>query len=237
MYYSRALADQSHQSELARWGDQPTSCAIALARDVSSHESLWNELHRFLPKRPQKIWFAGCGLSVGPVLYAALGHNVWASDISLVAIEFQNHRLPIQKAIAGVWATFKAGRLGPGPSLCAFLEAAGKAAKRGAGELHFLEHDFSTPFPEGDFDSILNVRSFQILPGEKLSQVAAVHWEALKPGGHIFFSTINVGQETWRQAIEGALAATGFTVDNYSLPNTPTLPQETKVAHVIYSMG
>jgi hypothetical protein len=264
MFFNREIADQSHQREIARWEKEPIWHAVSLASDVCHHDSLRSQLKRFLPvhslpspppvrqgllqffQKPAlaprlslattKIWFAGCGLSMGPVLYAALGHNVWASDISPVAITYQNSRLPVSKALAGIGAIFRAGRLGPGPSLSAFLAEANQAAKHHIGELHFLEHDFCTPFPESDFDCVLNVRAFQVLPREILPQVATVHWEALKPGGHAFFHTINVGQEAWRQAIEGALATAGFVVDSYAAPNMSP-PPECKVAHVLYGMG
>ncbi len=43
----------------------------------------------FLEADVSRIWFPGCGLSLGPQVYAALGFDVLATDIAESAIEYQ----------------------------------------------------------------------------------------------------------------------------------------------------
>ena len=132
-------------------------------------------------------------------------------------------------------ATFQRGGLSLGSSPRTFLDKIVQAATRGSGELHFLEHDFFQPSPEGDFDCIVNVLSFQILAVAMWPQAAKVHWEALKPGGHAFFDTINVAQG--RRALEDSLLAAGFHLEDGFANNTSAADPGCKIAHIIYGSG
>lgn len=182
------------------------------------------------PWRPLKLWLPGCGTSIGPILYAAAGHVVWASDISPAAIAYQRSLPASREALASLQNRFPARS-----AMWDFLKGV-LQSQEPPGELHFLEHDFRTPFPEGDFDCLLNLRSYQIVPSRYLDQAARVHWEALKPGGRAFFDTINVAQTQDRRMLEGALTAAGFVVSD-RLPGKAAANEAAKVAFVLYGSG
>ena len=60
--------------------DQPLDTSPYLLSDLGRVESL-------VAYNVQKIWFPGCGLDVIPHIFAHLGFEVWATDVSPSAIE------------------------------------------------------------------------------------------------------------------------------------------------------
>lgn len=207
----------------SRWQTLKSALAGSGRRklEVGREENEW---------RPLTLWFPGCGTSIGPSLYAALGHTVWASDISPIAIDYQRRRPTPREALAKLKARFGSS------SRMAVLLNWVLQSPHPAGQLYLLEHDFRTPFPVSGFDTILNMRSYQIVPRPYWGAVAKVHWDALRDGGRAYFDTINVGREQDREALEGALSSAGFRV--YTSWNAPAEPNETtKRAIVIYRSG
>lgn len=144
------------------------------------------------------VWFPGCGASIGPHLCAALGFDVWASDASPVAIALQ-HEL---RAIS--WHDTITE-----PELKAQLDAVDQP-----GALHLFVHDFREPLPGLRVDCALNIKSFQGLPRSSMAAAARSHYEALKPRGIAFLSTVNV-QGVRRDMIEDTLVEAGFVVPYY----------------------
>lgn len=79
------------------------------------------------------------------------------------------------------------------------------------GVIHAQVHDFREPFPWGECDRILNIRSFQALHPESLRKAARTFYGALRQGGHAFFDTQNV-QGDARDWLEDALLDAGCTL-------------------------
>ncbi len=157
---------------------------------------------RFAPflagKRLQRVWFPGCGLSAGPRLYAWLGFEVLATDVSTAAIAWQG-----ADGDGGI-STETLARLA--------LWGGPETRPRPGGTLRARVHDFRTGAPESAaFDAVLNVRALQGLAGSSLDRAARAHFAALRPGGLAIFDTQNVQGER-RGRLEDALAAAGFFV-------------------------
>ena len=146
----------------------------------------------------QKIWFPGCGASLAPHVYAALGFRVWASDISKVAIQIQEQlrQLPLSDLIQ--------------PEGLKQMVASAPST----GELHLCVHDFRQPFDEGDFDMVLNVKAFPRLSWRSMKLAAAVHWQALQPKGQVIFWTLSGGGDR-RDQLETILIKAGFLVPGH----------------------
>jgi SAM-dependent methyltransferase len=147
----------------------------------------------------RKLWFAGCGLDGATRIYASLGCRVWATDVAPSAIAYQ--QLLADRPFDAL----------PGWMMDFVRHSLPDLKEWEPGELTALVHDFRQPFPEPDFDCILNIRSFQGLPPESLTAAARVFFAALRPGGHAFFDTQNV-QGEWRDVLEDALLEAGFVI-------------------------
>jgi hypothetical protein len=162
-----------------------------------------SEALRFTPYLMQqgarRVWFPGCGLDGCPRIYAALGLEVWASDVSPTAIACQSRlaEMPFEPLEARV-----------SDLLQRYLP---DYTTTSTGRLHALVHDFREPFPEGLFDCILNIKAFQALPCESMERAARVHFAALRPGGQALFDTMNV-QGEYRNMMEDALIQAGFHI-------------------------
>ncbi len=178
-------------------------CAAGLHLDRMTLGMDWMmHAERFLKMLVQqgwrKIWFPGCGVTLAPHIYAALGFDVWASDASPVAIAVQEE---LRASVASRLNTAEIAaqhlppdRLPPAP-----------------GQLHLAVHDFREPFVEDGFDCVYNIKSFQGLPPDSMKRAARSHYEALKPGRQAIFSTINV-QGPLRDALEETLLEAGFYI-------------------------
>jgi SAM-dependent methyltransferase len=134
------------------------------------------------------LWVPGCGLSPLARLLAHLGLQVVATDLSRVAIEFQQSERRGFEDLA-----LKLGPPDPAGTFAAAL------------------HDFRTPFRTEAFDLILNVKAFQGFRAEDMAGIAAVHAESLRKGRSAYFDTINVQGER-RDQMEQTLEDGGFVV-------------------------
>jgi SAM-dependent methyltransferase len=158
---------------------------------------LYEALHFFKHldrERIKKVWFPGCGTTLGPRVYAALGFQVWASDVSPVAISIQEElrQRPLVELLDDHHKSFAEPANPPG-------------------ELHFVTHDYRQPFVEGDFDLIVNIKAVQRMQEPGLSQALKVHYDALRPGGYAIFSTMNMYKLS--EAMEKTMVACGFVTD------------------------
>jgi len=158
------------------------------------------------------IWFPGCGMSYLPRIYAALGFDVWASDVSPAAIQVQRSRA-FGRRIRQI--VLDHARNDSDTGVQRFYYSLGEALARPLGQLQLFEHDFRQPFLQDHFDFILNVQAFQGLRFGSRRRAAEVHYRALKPGGHACFNTLNVNVYC-ANAMEHALVAAGFYIPNRS---------------------
>ncbi|MBZ0309518.1 MAG: hypothetical protein K8I82_25875, partial [Anaerolineae bacterium] len=149
-----------------------------------------------------KIWMPGCGASIMPHIFAMLGGEVWASDVSEAAIQIQTelNALSLIEYLS--------------PELAARALSPEQRQKK----LHLLTHDFREPFITAEFDWILNIKSFQRLPPDSMKAAAKVHYDALANQHAAIFSMMNVQGEL-QNTIETVLAEAGFLVPFYE----PTL--------------
>jgi hypothetical protein len=180
----RAGWDAYYESRLARpkrdsWDDETGSISVehlpGLAQDLKSRG--W-----------RAVWVPGCGLSPLARLLAHLGLQAVATDVSLVAVEFQR----------SMAAEF--------PHLTAKLGAADPA-----GSCAVELHDFRTEFQRETFELIINVKAFQAFPVSDMRRIATVHAAALRKGFYAYFDTMNVQGER-RDQLEQALEDGGFVV-------------------------
>ncbi len=147
----------------------------------------------------RKVWFPGCGLDGSPRVYASLGCEVWATDVSPSAVAYQ--RMLAARCHVALGERVMEGVRQYLPDLQEWRP----------GMLHALVHDFRQPFPQCEVDCILNIRSYQALPPNSMKQAAQVFFATLRPGGQAFFDTQNVQGER-RDRLEDALLDAGFTL-------------------------
>lgn len=147
----------------------------------------------------RKLWFPGCGLDGCPRVYASLGYDVWATDISRSAVAVQ--RQMAERPYDGLRDEDISRLRYYLPNLKSWSP----------GALHADVHDFREPFPWGECDCILNIRSFQGLPSDSLNKASRTFYTALREGGHALFDTQNVQGDS-RDVLEDALLAVGFTL-------------------------
>jgi len=135
-----------------------------------------------------KIWFPGCGVTLVP-RFCALGRfRVWASDISGVAIRVcKEMEKDLEKH----------------EKLSAFAKPITE------GELHFIQHDLRTPFVQGDFDYIVDVKTFQGLSSGSKAEAARVYRDSLTQGGQAVFVLVNVREE-YHNEIKEIIERSGF---------------------------
>jgi hypothetical protein len=146
----------------------------------------------------QRIWFAGCGVELGPWLYANLGCDVVATDISPWAITFQNELLyedPME-VLEKLPNVLKEMEL---PKARNFIHPA------------IFVHDMRTKMPMAAVDMVVNRRAFHGFSQEEKEEVAGVYFEAMHPGGLLICDTLNVQGED-RNMIENALLKAGFFI-------------------------
>ncbi len=139
------------------------------------------------------VWIPGCGLSPLAHLLAHLGMEVFATDASATAIQFQRQRAD----------TFRSLMDGLGP-----LDAEGSFVAE--------VHDFRTEFRREAFDLIFNVKAIQAFPLSDVALIARVHALALRKDRIAYFDTINVQGER-RDQLEQALEDGGFVVPLFKL--------------------
>lgn len=167
---------------------------------VEPQDLAWPYVSQLAEKSFGKIWFPGCGASLAPRLYAALGFEVWASDISERAADFQRWLMEqslVELGISSLLSALTQEEIDPDPA-----------------SYQVLPHDFRQPFVEGDFDVVLNFLSFQGLSAESARQAATSHFAALRPGGWAIFVMGNLSR-TKRPPLEEAIASAGFYIPYY----------------------
>ena len=143
----------------------------------------------------EKVWFAGCGISILPKALSQRGFQVYATDISPTAVKFQNSSdKNIQKLIDEK------------VELDIIL----------SGSLKSQIQDFRKPYKENFFDLIINTKALQGFDKSTMVKVAKTHFEALKPSCQATFDTINV-QGEHRELFEQTLVDAGFLIPFYEL--------------------
>ncbi|MHC5537679.1 class I SAM-dependent methyltransferase [Singulisphaera rosea] len=155
------------------------------------------------------VWVPGCGLSPLARLLAHLGLQVVATDVSSVAVRFQqSHQGEFAHLIEHIGPPDPAGSF---------------AAER---------HDFRDAFRREAFDLILNVKSFQAFPVEDMARIARFHAEALRGGRYAYFDTMNIQGER-RDQLEQALEGGGFAVPLMALNRWYRLElHKTQIPHI-----
>ncbi len=149
-------------------------------------------VNNLLENGGQSAWLPGCGLSPLPKLLALLGLDVHATDVSPTAVAYQ------QSSKNNVTLTDP------------------ETQTRRPGTLTCAVHDFQRPYLGNAFDLIINVKAFQGFPPETMRQVAQVHYDALRPGRHAYFDTMNVQGER-RDLLEDSLVDAGFFIGFHDL--------------------
>jgi hypothetical protein len=232
MHLSAENWDRYHLRELEDSGTSGFTAVVWRAMDFCVHAELFRSLDEWLAQRPRRIWFPGCGLSIGPALFAVLGHNVLATDWSSVAIEHQQQALPVSSQLLGL---MKKIELGPEPQKLA--EWVIREARPRTGTASFAVHDFCSPLPHSGFDLVLNVRAFQDTPADRLPDASSVFWQALRPTGHAIFDTVNVSQPKRRDDMEEALRGAGFALTDEAVPHAEDGEGTQKTATIRYGFG
>jgi hypothetical protein len=141
----------------------------------------------------RSIWVPGCGLSPLARMFAHLGFQTVATDVSPVAVGFQRER---------------SGDIGHLTSKLGLAD--------NAGSFIAVVHDFRTEFRAEAFDFIINVKAFQGFSMPDMGRIARVHAMALRKGRYAYFDTINVQGEE-RNQLEQALGDGGFVVPHLRL--------------------
>lgn len=158
----------------------------------------------------KKIWFPGCGVSGAPHVYREFGFQVWATDIAPTAIEVQHS---LSRFSLAELCDKKVNEFYGKDFWDAFFHIH-TLPKTSSGELNVMVHDFRSPFAEQDFDGIINCCAFQGLSPDSMDKAARVHFDALRPGGHAMFLTLNLAPGG---RMETSLRQAGFYVANWRL--------------------
>lgn len=149
-----------------------------------------------------RVWFAGCGLDPAPAIGATLGCTVVATDLSAVAVRWQEStRGQPPASLVGGWDEFAR-------EVEEARQAQGSSWPR-EGSLRTMQHDFTTPPGLPPQDLIVNRRAFQGLSEAAMKAASAQFFAALRPGGQIIVDTMNV-QGIHRNRLEDALLGAGF---------------------------
>lgn len=146
----------------------------------------------------KRIWFPGCGLDLAPWLYANLGCDVVATDISSFAIRLQNELLfedPME-VLEKLPNVLKEMEL---PKANRFVHPA------------MFVHDMRQPFTMPQVDVVLNRRAFLGFSEEEMEGVARNFFDAIYPGGTLIMDSPNI-QGADRTLLEMMLSKAGFFI-------------------------
>ena len=169
-------------------------------------QALHYHLEEALPHLPwllaqdeRRIWFAGVGLSLAPILFASYGCHAFATDIAPTALRFlaQHQRLRWQEKLPTLPKLLKRYNLPP-PSLPPIL-------------LTLQEGDFCLAPPAYDLDLILNLRAFLCLSPSDQDRALVVFADALRAGGWLLLTLPRL-DESAREMLAEKLRANGFTL-------------------------
>ena len=113
---------------------------------LTPNDLAWGYVSQLAEKQYQRIWFPGCGASIMPRLYAALGFEVCASDISEAALAFQRWTMTQTLSELGVTRLLSV--------------VTDEELDEAPTEFQAITHDLTTPLSEEPFDALLNHLSF-----------------------------------------------------------------------------
>jgi SAM-dependent methyltransferase len=168
----------------------------------------------------KRVWFPGCGLDLSPWLYANLGCDVVATDISPYAISVQNellYEVPME-ALEKLPNVLKEMEL---PKAETFVHPA------------MFVHDMRKPFSMEKVDVVVNRRAFHGFSWSEKVVVAQEFFNAVFPGGVLVCETLNVqGQD--RSEMENALLQAGFFIPG--LEAEQWYRQQLDTTGIVYAM-
>jgi 2-polyprenyl-3-methyl-5-hydroxy-6-metoxy-1,4-benzoquinol methylase len=173
-------------------GNFADACSWTGSISLDGIENLANGLKE---NNTEKIWIAGCGISLLPKALAQKGFEVYATDISPTAIAFQDS---------------------DDERVQELIDEQIKSKSEVNGSIHAEIQDFRQPYKKDFFDLIINTRAFQGFEKETMDAIARTHFEALKPSCQAVFDTINVQGER-REMFEKSLVGAGFLIPFYEL--------------------
>jgi hypothetical protein len=179
------------------WASQSNIKPVAQSWEFWSEQPEMRLLDFVKGQSQRKIWFAGCGIDIAPILYAYAGCNVLATDISPAAIEILQNINHCK--ITDLISDFEE------------MNAAGSLNKEEVTHPRLMIHDFREPLSEDDFDVVFNIKAYQGLPPASMRQSATTFYQALKVGGNAVFYTQNIQGER-RNKIEDSLIDAGFYI-------------------------
>ncbi len=150
-----------------------------------------------LAQQERRVWFAGNGLSLAPLLFASFGCETWATDIAPSAIKMLNvlqtprwtERMPsLKECLKPYHLPFP-----PHPPLLLYPRC----------------QDFCQQAPQEDLDLILNFRALQCLSPTQQSQAIAVFFDALREGGRFIAELHHASPQQYAE-IDARLRDVGF---------------------------
>jgi hypothetical protein len=154
----------------------------------------WGFVSQLAERQYRAIWFPGCGASLAPRLYAALGFDVFASDVSQAAIDFQGWTMTQPLSELGVSRLIE--------------DATGESLDDEPCTFEAVVHDLAEPLPK-TFDAVLNHLSYHGFSARRLPDIARSHAGALREGGMAIFVMGNVSRSK-REPLEVPLSDAGF---------------------------
>ena len=183
---------EKHFASLYPNGKFAEECFWIGSISLDSIESVANNLKE---NKVEKIWFAGCGISLLPKALSQRGFEVYATDISPTAIAFQNSD---DERIQNL------------------IDEKVKLEIDKSGSLKAEIQDFRQAYKNEFFDLIINTRALQGFDKDTMAKVAQIHFDALKPSYQAIFDTVNVQGER-RELFEQSLVNAGFLIPFYEL--------------------
>jgi hypothetical protein len=183
---------ENHFASLYPNGKFEDDCIWTGSISLDSIESVANNLKE---NNVNRIWFAGCGISLLPKAFSQRGFEVYATDVSPTAVAFQNSK---DERIQNL------------------IDQKVKLEINKSGSLQSEIQDFRQPFKDKFFELVINARAFQGLDKETMAKVAKTHFDSLKPSYQAIFDTVNVQGER-RDIFEESLVEAGFLIPFYEL--------------------
>ncbi|PZO38909.1 MAG: hypothetical protein DCF19_15680 [Pseudanabaena frigida] len=167
------------------------------------------------------IWFPGCGTSIVPKVFAELGFNTWATDVSdfAVAIQHEFTEKSVEQILEygrRISVQNEQGEL-ESQTLVNYLlmyHCADDYSFEKQGTFEVVNHDFRTSFYHAKFDCIVNIKAFQVFLSNAQRQIARVHYDALKSGGLAVFQTQNIVGKADLE-LKASLLNAGFHIQGF----------------------
>jgi hypothetical protein len=190
------------------WSDVPAweayyreYCAEERWKNWLSLEDLdWSFVSQLAEREARSVWFPGCGASLAPRLYAALGFEVCVSDVSQTALDFQRWTMTETLSSLGVSRIIE--------------EATGETLDEDPCEFEAILHEMSQPMHKR-FDAVINHLSYHGFGLDALPRIARVHEQALKERGIAIFVMGSISRSK-RESLEAPLADAGFYIPYFA---------------------